>query len=270
MSAVLHKKHLSEEKRIAFVLFAGASGGRSGFGEVACAPEIPTGDGAVRGPFFGAALHDSGFGEIGSFNCAGFGEAEESEREAFADAVIGDGKNVGAAETEDEEHLDGQATNAANGGESSDDFSVGHFLESGILLHGAVEDALGEIFHGAGFVGGDTAAAQEFVGCGEEGFGGWVAAVEIAETAVDGSSGFAVELLIEDGFEEGFKNCHTGVDLHGEGAGAFDEAGEFGVGIGEVLNGYIRIEGKFFLTVVNHGTSLAHHLRWGRRLRPCH
>jgi hypothetical protein len=41
-----------------------------------------------------------------------------------------------------------------------------------------------------------------------------------------------VELLIDDGFDEGFEGGLGAGDAHGEGAGAFDEVAEPGIGGG--------------------------------------
>ena len=41
-------------------------------------------------------------------------ELAEGEGEAFADAVVAGGEDVGAAEAEDEQHLDGPAADAAD------------------------------------------------------------------------------------------------------------------------------------------------------------
>jgi hypothetical protein len=54
---------------------------------------------------------------------------------------------------------------------------------------------------------------------------------------VDGGGGFAVELLIDDGFDESFKRGLRAADAHGELAGAFDEFAEFGVCGGEFAAG---------------------------------
>ena len=54
------------------------------------------------------------------------------------------------------------------------------------------------------------------------------------ETSVDGGGGFAVKLLVDDGFDEGFEGGLGAGDAEGEGAGALDEAGELGVGGGEL------------------------------------
>ena len=49
---------------------------------------------------------------------------------------------------------------------------------------------------------------------------------------MDGGGGFAVELLVDDGFDEGFEGGLGAGYAHGEGAGAYDELAEFGIGGG--------------------------------------
>jgi hypothetical protein len=46
-----------------------------------------------------------------------------------------------------------------------------------------------------------------------------------------------VELLIDDGLDEGFEGRETARYAHGVGASALDELAEFGVGAGEVGDG---------------------------------
>jgi hypothetical protein len=53
------------------------------------------------------------------------------------------------------------------------------------------------------------------------------------QAAVDGGGGLAVELLVDDGFDQRLEGGLGAGDAHGEGAGALDEAAEFGVGGGE-------------------------------------
>ncbi len=55
---------------------------------------------------------------------------------------------------------------------------------------------------------------------------------------MDGGGGFAVELLVDDGFDEGFEGGLGAGYAHGEGAGALDELAESGVGGGENRNGF--------------------------------
>ncbi len=50
------------------------------------------------------------------------------------------------------------------------------------------------------------------------------------ETAMDGGGCFAVELLVDDGFDESLKGGLGAGDPHGEGAGALDELAELEIG----------------------------------------
>ena len=79
---------------------------------------------------------------------------------------------------------------------------------------GAVEDVLG----GEVLVGGEGVEAFE-------------------EAAVNGGGRFTVELLVDDALGECFKRGLGAGDPHDEGAGALDEATEFGVGGGELAAG---------------------------------
>ena len=54
---------------------------------------------------------------------------------------------------------------------------------------------------------------------------------------MDGGGGFAVELLVDDGFKQRLEGRLRAGDAQGEGAGALDEAAEFGIGSGEVREG---------------------------------
>ena len=72
-----------------------------GFGEIAGSPQIPACYGAPGLPFFCSAVHLVGLGEVHGGDLVGGFEFAEGEGEAFADAVVVDGKNIGAAEAED-------------------------------------------------------------------------------------------------------------------------------------------------------------------------
>src|ERR1700733_14423390 len=101
------------------------------FGEVAGAPEIPAGYGAPGLPFFCAAMHDVGFGKVHGGDLVGGFEFAEGEGEAFADAVVAYGEDVGAAEAEDQQHFDGPAADASDPGEVLDDGFIGHAADLG-------------------------------------------------------------------------------------------------------------------------------------------
>ena len=147
-----------------------------GFGEVAGAPEVPAGDGAPGLPFFCAALHVVGFGEVDGGDLVGGFEFAEGEGEAFADAVVVDGEDVGAAEAEDEEHLDGPAADAADLGEVFDDGFVGHAADVGESGDGAVDGLGGEVAEGEHLVFREAGGAELLVGAVEEVLRGGVVA----------------------------------------------------------------------------------------------
>jgi hypothetical protein len=164
----------------------------------------------------------------------GFGKAEKSECESFAHAVIGDGKNVGTAEAEDEQHLDGPGANAADGGETFDDFCIGHAADGGESGNGAVEGLCGEVAEGFGLACGKAASAEHVVRSLEQEFGRGVKFAERGKQALEyGSGGFAVELLINDGLEQRFEGGVLTFEFQREGADALDEVAEFGIGGGE-------------------------------------
>ena len=124
-----------------------------------------------------------------------------------------------------------------------DDGLVGHAADGLEIRDGAIEGFGGEVAEGEHLVFGEAGGAKLLVGAVEEMLGGGVDsdAADVVEgleqAAVDGGGGFAVELLIDDGFGEGFEGGLGGGELHGEGAGACDEFAEFGVGGGEVRDG---------------------------------
>jgi hypothetical protein len=84
-------------------------GGVAGFFEGA--PHVPGGDGAVRAPAFAEGEEFFGAGHV--FFVVGDGPA-------FFYAEVVDGEDVGAAETEDQEHFDGPGANAADRNETFD------------------------------------------------------------------------------------------------------------------------------------------------------
>ena len=207
-------------------------------GEVAGAPEVPAGDGAERTPLFSSPLDLVDGREHGGVERFGFGQAEEGESEAFADAVVGDGQNVGAAEAEDEEHLHRPSADAADLGKAFDDFFVGHAADLNQGGNGAVEGFGSEVAQGFGFGGGETGGAEHIVGSLQQMFGRGVKFAKAGEQAFeDGGGGFAVELLVDDRLEERFERGVLAFEFEGEGPGAIDELAEFGVGCGEFAAG---------------------------------
>ena len=217
--------------------------GFGGVGQVACATEVPAGDGAPGLPFFSAFAHDVGFGKVCGCDFVGGFEFAEGEGEAFADAVVVDGEDVGAAKAEDEEHLDGPFSDAPDLRQVFDDGFVGHTTDVGEGGDGAVDGFGGEVAEGEGFVVREAGLAELLVGAVEEMLCGGVDAdaadvmKAFEQAAMNGGGGFAVELLIDDAFDESFEGGEAAGDLHGEGTGALDEFAEFGIGGGEFAAG---------------------------------
>jgi hypothetical protein len=219
-----------------------------GFGEVAGAPHVPAGDGAPWLPFFCAAMHDVGFGKVHGGDFVGGFEFAEGEGEAFADAVIVDGEDIGAAEAEDEEHFYGPATDAADLCEVFDDGFVGHTTDVFEIWDGAVDGFGGEVAEGEHLVFGEAGGAELLVGAVEEllrgGMGASACGFErhgrreaLDHAAMDGGGGLAVELLIDDAFGEGFEGGLGAGDAEFEGACALDEFAESGIVCGEFAAG---------------------------------
>ena len=220
-------------------------------GEITGAPEIPACDGPPGSPFLGATFHDVGFGkEVRGDLDVGL-EILEGEGEALADAVVAGGEDVGAAEAEDEEHLDGPLADAADLGEVVDDGLVVHAADAGKGGDGAVERFGGEVAEGEGLVGGEAGSAEVTGGGVENLFGSGVDGRERGhgleagdQAGVDGGGSFAMELLIDDGFGEGFEGGLVGGEARGKGAGAGDEFGELGVGSGKCGEGNRGVVGE--------------------------
>src|SRR5580658_881463 len=143
-------------------------------GEVAGAPHVPTRDGAPGRPLLSAPLHLLGCREEVGSNFCRWLETEIGERKALAHAIVGDRKDVGAAEPEDEKHLDGPAADAAHLREVLDDVFVGHFLDGGERGHGSVERLGGEIAQGEHFVLREAGRAELLVGAIEQMLRRWV------------------------------------------------------------------------------------------------
>ena len=93
-------------------------------------------------------MHDVGFGEVHGGDLVGGFEFAEGEGEAFADAVVVDGEDVGAAEAEDQQHFYGPAADAADLREVFDDGFVGHAADVSEIGDGAVDGFGGEVAEG--------------------------------------------------------------------------------------------------------------------------
>ena len=140
-----------------------------------------------------------------------------------------------------------------------DDGGVGHFADCGVGGDGSVEGAGGKVAESLQLVARESGGAEGLVGSIQDELGGGRASEVSADATVDCCGRLAVQLLINDGLEEGLEGRGSGVEAHCEGAGAVDEAGEFGVGSFEVGYGFVGIEGEFAAAaVVDHGRSLRH------------
>lgn len=210
-------------------------------------------------------MHDVGFGEIHGSDFVGGLELTEGEGEAFADAVVVDGEDVGTAEAEDQEHFNGPSAYAANLYEMFDDGFVGHAADVFEIGDGAVDGLCGEIAEGEHLVFGEAGSAELLVGAVEEvlragmvwfSVGGDAADVVEAfdHAAMDGGGGFAVELLIDDGFDERFEWGLRAGYAEFEGACAFDEFAESGIGGGEFATGESEVIARraWIIAVMRH------------------
>jgi hypothetical protein len=191
------------------------------------APEIPTGDGAIRAPAVAEGEEFLGTGHV--FLAVGDGPA-------FFYAEIVNGKNVGAAEAEDQKHFDGPDADAADGDEALDEFLVGEFQGFVVGRNDAGKGFAGEILHGedfcagkAGFAKRGFAKLEDFLGCGDAAIG-----TESFDPIEDRGGGFAGDGLVGNGFEEGFIGILGGFHLGLEGWSHADEFGEAVVNGGEM------------------------------------
>src|SRR5437773_8701117 len=108
-------------------------------GTLAGAPHVPTGDGAVRAPALAEGKEFLGRGHV--LFAVGNGPA-------LPDAEVVDGENVGAAEAEDQKHLDGPGADAADGNKALDELFVGQFVGFFQRRDDAFDGFLSQIFHG--------------------------------------------------------------------------------------------------------------------------
>lgn len=220
-------------------------------GQVAGPPEIPACDGTPWLPAFGSGFHDGGPGEIGGNDLIRWLELTEGQGEAFADAVVRDREDIGAAEAEHEEHFDRPGADAADLGKMSDDVGIGHPMDAGEGWDGSIESPGGEVADGEGLVVGESGGTELVVGGVKQVLGGrvgggftrWERLGKAGEElGVDARGGLAVELLVDDGAEQGLKGRLRGAEFEGEWSCTFDETtksrvarGEFGDGAGSIV-----------------------------------
>ena len=132
--------------------------------KIAGSPHVPACDRAPGSPFFGSLFDLRGCSEEIRGELGGRFQAKVGKGEAFADAEVGGGKDVGAAETEEEQHFDGPFADAADLGEVVDDGFVGHAANLGEGGDGAIEGFGGEVADSEGLVGGKTGGAEGLLG----------------------------------------------------------------------------------------------------------
>ncbi len=107
--------------------------------------------------------------------------------------------------------------------------------------NGAVKGLGGEVFERLDLVAGDAGGAEPLIGRVDEGLRRGIPAEVFADTAVDGSSGLAVQLLVENGFDQRFEGRWRCVEAKTQIADAVDEAAELGVARLEMCDGFLRI-----------------------------
>src|SRR6266704_5866897 len=164
-------------------------------GALAGAPHVPTGYGAVGTPALAEVKEFLGRGHV--LFAVGNGPA-------FSHAEVVDGENVRAAETEDEEHLDGPGSDAADGNKAFDELFVGQFVGFFERRDDAFDGFLSQIFHGLNLCAGEASFAQDRLAELQHFFGRRRTAVgaERFDAAEDGCGGFAGDGLVSDGLEE--------------------------------------------------------------------
>src|SRR5229473_6449630 len=120
-------------------------------GALAGAPHVPTGDGTIRAPALAEGEEFLGRGHV--LLAVGDGPA-------LPDAEVVDGENVGAAETEDQKHLDGPGPDAADGNKAFDELLVGQFVGFFERRDDAFDGFLSQIFHGENLCAGEASFAE--------------------------------------------------------------------------------------------------------------
>ena len=198
------------------------------FRQIHGAPEIPRGGGAVGLPAFAEGEERSGLGH---------GALLVGQPEAVADAEIVHGQDVRAAELENQEHLNGPASDATRFGEPHDDFLVVQLGDVAGGRDGAVQGLGGDVADGGDL--GEREAARADLGVGDAGqifrAGKPPAGKEFFEAGEDGVGGGAVQLLVGDGLDEGLERRATGLRLEFAGAGLADEPAHDGIHGGEMF-----------------------------------
>src|SRR6185437_2046470 len=174
-------------------------------GEITGTPHVPACDRTPRCPLLSAPFHLLTRCEQVGRDLLRWLEAEEGECKALTNSIIVDGKDIGAAKTEDEQHFDGPAADAAHLCEVFDDVLIGHLFDGGECGYGVVECLGREVAKGEHFVLRESGRAELLIGAIEQMLRGRV----VSETAdgfetckhasVNGGCRLAMKLLIDDG-----------------------------------------------------------------------
>src|SRR5215469_1445241 len=192
------------------------------------APKVPTGHGAVRAPSCGDSFDIRRAGQ--SIEAVGF-------LDGVADAEVAGGEDVGAAEGEDEKHVNRPDADALDLGEPFDDLLVGQ-VEEIFEADRAVAGVAGEVTDVGGLLGGK---AQRTHSCGpqpEDAGGSEFAGGRGSrrQTGENHTRHSAAKLLIHNGLDEcleiGIAELDTIVSY------AVDDRGQNRIVTAEVVNGF--------------------------------
>lgn len=167
-------------------------------------------------------------------------QALEGKCESLAHPVVRDRKNIGPAQSEDQEHLDRPTTDAANLREVFDDVLVGHAADPRQRRYGSIHGLGGQIAQGQHFIVREAGGAKLLVGAIEQVLRGGMNSdsADVVEalqhTFVDRRRGLAMKLLIDDRFDERFEGRLRTGEAQRKGAGSSDQAAQLWIGCGEL------------------------------------
>jgi hypothetical protein len=147
------------------------------------------------------------------------------QREAFSDAIIRGRQDIPPAESKDKKHFDSPWADPADGGETFQDFGLGHSFNGTRIGDDAGDGLGGDIFKGRRFGPGQPGSAKPLVGHGEELLraGECCSGKEREDSSQNGLGGGAVELLMSDRLDEGLKRAAAAPDFQLAGADPLDE-----------------------------------------------
>src|SRR6266852_8842285 len=204
-------------------------------GALASAPHVPTGDGAVGAPTLAKGEKLLGSGHV--FFAVGDGPT-------FSHAQVVDGKDVRAAEAEDQEHLDGPGADAADGSEPLDELFVGEPLGLVVGRNHAGQRLARQILHRNDFCAGESCFAQNRLAQLQHFFGRGRTAIhtESPDAGKDGGGGFAGDGLVGDGFQEDFVGAFGAVGFDAKFLGFLNQRGKLRVLRRKRIHGQAQVE----------------------------